>query len=376
MKSFVSGSFRLNTGYQAFFPEKINRTYEFDDSGMLPLLEQANLKLGELSTWSELAPDIDQFIRLFVVKEATFSSRIEGTQTSVEEALLKEDDILPERRNDWQEVNNYIAAMNECLQLLPALPLSSRMIKKAHGILLQGVRGESKMPGEFRTSQNWIGGATPMDAAFVPPPWTEVEPLMGDLENFLHNDNTNLPHLLKIALAHYQFETIHPFLDGNGRIGRLIIPLYLIAAGMLRRPAFYLSDFIERNKIHYYDHLTRVRTQNDLRPWCRFFLAGTVETCERSISALRSITALKKDCETVRLPTLGRRQPNAMVLLSRLFTNPIIQADEVAALTGVSMVSSYKLLDDFTRLGILKEQTGYRRNRVFVFREYLDLFER
>lgn len=376
MKSFISGSFRLNTGYQAFFPEKINRTYEFDDSSMLPLLELTHLKLGELSTWSELAPDIDQFIRLFVVKEATCSSRIEGAQTSVEEALLHEMDISPERKADWQEVNNYIAAMNKCLQLLPSLPLSSRMIKKAHAILLQGVRGERKLPGEFRTSQNWIGGATPMDAAFVPPPWTEVDGLMGDLENFLHNENTNLPHLLKIALAHYQFESIHPFLDGNGRIGRLMIPLYLISAGILPKPAFYLSDFIERNKAHYYDHLTKVRTQNDLRPWFRFFLAGTVETCERSIDALRKITALKKDCETQRLPTLGRKQPKAQLLLSRLFSYPIIRADEVAALAGMSLVSSYKLLNDFIRLGILKEQTGYRRNRVFVFRKYLDLFER
>ncbi|MBK8967945.1 MAG: Fic family protein [Saprospiraceae bacterium] len=376
MNSFQAGTFRLNTGYQAFFPEKINRSYAFDDSAMLPLLEKANLKMGELNTWSELAPDIGQFIRLFVVKEATLSSRIEGTQTSVEEALLNAEDIAPERRDDWQEVNNYIEAMNVCLRLLPSLPLSSRMIKKAHAVLLQGVRGERKAPGEFRRSQNWIGGATPMDAAFVPPPWTEIEALMGDLENFLHSENTQLPHLLKIALAHYQFETIHPFLDGNGRIGRLMIPLYLISVSMLQQPAFYISDFIERNKVHYYDHLTRVRMQNDIRPWFRFFLVGTIETCETAIVALRSITDLKKDCETKRLTTLGRRLPNARLLLDRLFSNPIIRADEVAAHAGVSLVSSYKLIDDFVRLGILQEQTGYRRNRVFVFREYLNLFER
>lgn len=376
MKSFISGYYRQNTGYSIFFPEKINRPYTFDDSSLLPLLEQATLLLGELNARSELAPDIDQFIRLFVVKEATFSSRIEGTQTSVEEALLDAADIAPERRDDWQEVNNYIEAMNECQHLLPSLPLSSRMIKKAHAILMQGVRGERKTPGAFRTSQNWIGGATPMDAAFVPPPWTEVETLMGDLENFLHNENTNLPHLLKIALAHYQFETIHPFLDGNGRIGRLIISLYLISAGILPKPAFYLSDFIERNKAHYYDHLTRVRTQNDLGPWFQFFLVGTIETCERSIAVLRAIGALKITCETIYLPTLGRRQANAHTLLSNLFSKPIVQADEVARLTGVSLVSAYKLLNDFVRLGILHEKTGYRRNRVFVFRDYLNLFER
>ncbi len=376
MDSFQSGTFRQETGYKAFQPVSINRSYEWNDSAMLPLLEKANLKLGELNTWSEFAPDIDQFIRLFVVKEATYSSKIEGTQTSVEEALLQFTDIVPDRRNDWQEVNNYIEAMRSSLGLLPSLPLSSRMIKKAHAILLQGVRGERKMPGEFRRSQNWIGGASPLDAVFVPPPWTEVDRLMGDLENFLHNENTQLPHLLKIALAHYQFETIHPFLDGNGRIGRLMIPLYLISVSVLAKPAFYLSDFIEKNKTHYYDHLTRVRTQNDLRPWFRFFLVGTVETCEAAISVLRSTIALKKECETKRLVTLGRKLPNALKLLHRLFTNPIIRADEVATLLKLSMVSAYKMINDFERLGILKEQTGYSRNRVFVFREYLDLFNR
>lgn len=376
MKTFRSGDFRQHVGYRAFFPEKINRAYEFTDSELLPLLEQASLRLGELNAFAELAPDADQFIRMFVAKEATFSSRIEGTQTTIEETLLKEEEVLPERRNDWQEVQNYIRAMNECLVLLPGLPLSTRMIKQAHQVLLQGVRGEQKLPGEFRRSQNWIGGATLHDAVFVPPPWTEVEDLMGDLEKFLHAEHTHLPHLLKIALAHYQFETIHPFLDGNGRIGRLMIPLYLVEASVLSKPVFYLSDFIERHKSYYYEHLTKVRTENDLRPWFRFFLAGTVETCQKAIGGLKGILELKQDCETRRLPSLGRKSPAGMVLLRRLFSNPMVRPDEVATLTGTSMVAAYRLIDDFIKLGILREQTGFKRNRVFVFDEYMKLFQR
>ena len=223
--NFKAGNYTQVTGYKAFQPERINKYYQFDETDLFSLLEKANIKLGELNAYAELVPDVEHFIRLHVVKEATVSSRIEGTHTNMEEALLKEDEIVPEKRNDWREVNNYILAMNQSIEQLNTLPLSSRMLKNAHKTLLSGVRGEHKLPGEFRSSQNWIGGATLIDAAFIPPTWQEVDPLMGDLENFLHNDKTGLTHVLKIALAHYQFETIHPFLDGNGRIGRLMITL-------------------------------------------------------------------------------------------------------------------------------------------------------
>jgi Fic family protein len=372
---FKSGTYIPSNGYKAFQPTKINRAYRFDYTDLLPLIEQANLKLGELSAYSELVPDVDHFIQLHVIKEATVSSKIEGTHTNMEEALLQENEIDPERRDDWREVNNYIRSMKHSISELENLPLSSRLLKQAHGILLKDVRGDHKMPGEFRTSQNWIGGASLKDAAFIPPVWQEVDPLMGDLENFLHNDQTGLPHVIKIALAHYQFETIHPFLDGNGRIGRLMITLYFIHAGILKKPVLYLSDFFERHRSLYYDNLTGIRTRNDLKTWAKFFLVGIVETSEKAIQGLRKILALKVDCETKRISQLGKKMKPAQALLHSLFSEPLVRPDEVATITGLSMVSSYKLIEDFERLNILKEITGNQRNRIFAFHEYFNVFD-
>lgn len=372
---FKAGKHISGSGYKYFQPSLINQQYRFDDAELLPLLERANLKLGELNAYSELVPDVDHFIKLHVLKEATVSSKIEGTQTNMEEALLQEAEIDPERRDDWREVNNYIKAMNYSINELQKLPLSSRLLRQTHGILMKSVRGDHKMPGEFRTSQNWIGGVTLKDAAFIPPVWQEVQPLMGDLEKFLHANQTGLPHVIKIALAHYQFETIHPFLDGNGRIGRLLITLYFIYAGILKKPVLYLSDFFERNKLLYYDNLTNVRNKNDLKTWLRFFLMGTIETAEKSIQDLRNILELKKHCETERITTLGKKMKPAQALLHQLFSEPIVRPGQVAAITGLSMVSSYKLLEDFERLSILKEFTGNQRNRVYAFEEYFNVFK-
>lgn len=371
---FKSGTYRSSGSFKSFFPERINHSYHFDDADLLPLLEKANLKIGELSAYSELVPDVDHFIRLHVVKEATVSSKIEGTQTNMEEALLNEQEINPEKRNDWKEVNNYIKAMNRSIEDLKKIPLSTRLLKQAHMTLLQSVRGKYKMPGEFRVSQNWIGGSSIQDAVFIPPPWTEVESLMGDLDNFLHSDNTNLPHVIKIAIAHHQFETIHPFLDGNGRIGRLMITLYFIHAGILRKPVLYLSDFFERNRSTYYDNLMGVRTRHDIKTWIKFFLVGIIETSEKAIAGLRQILKLKGDCESKRIKMLGKKMHTAQTLLDHLFKNPIIRPPEVAKVTGLSLVSSYKLIEDFEKLKILTEMTGDQRNRVYAFREYFMIF--
>jgi Fic family protein len=373
--NFKAGNYIQATGYKAFQPERINKYYQFDETDLFSLLEKANIKLGELNAYAELVPDVEHFIRLHVVKEATVSSRIEGTHTNMEEALLKEDEIVPEKRNDWREVNNYILAMNQSIEQLNTLPLSSRMLKNAHKTLLSGVRGEHKLPGEFRSSQNWIGGATLIDAAFIPPTWQEVDPLMGDLENFLHNDKTGLTHVLKIALAHYQFETIHPFLDGNGRIGRLMITLYFIQAGIMKKPVLYLSDFFDRNRNLYYENLTLVRTKNDLKTWLRFFILGVIETCDKAVQGLKNILALKKDCETTRIVTLGKKMQSAQVLLQSLFVDPVVRPDRVAQLTGLSLVSTYKLIEDFEKLKILREVTGGQRYRIYLFDEYFKVFE-
>lgn len=294
---YNAGSTLKHLDYKAFLPTKINDNWSWNDRELARLAEKAAIAIGQLDAYAQLIPDIDHFIRMYVTKEATVSSKIEGTQTNMEEALLKETDINPERRNDWVEVNNYINALNDSILRLEALPLSSRLLKVAHKTLLSGVRGEHKLPGEFRRSQNWIGGSSLLSAVFIPPIHEEVNNLMGDLENFLHNEDTGLTNLIKIAIAHYQFETIHPFLDGNGRIGRLMITLYLVEKGILQKPVLYLSDFFEKNRDAYYNNLTRVRTKNDMLKWVKFFLIGIIETCNNSNQLLKDIIALKKDCE-------------------------------------------------------------------------------
>lgn len=375
LKNFKAGLLILQpTGYKSFIPDTINQTYTWQEAGINTLLEKATLQLGALNSFSQFVPDINLFIRMHVVKEATESSRIEGTQTNIEEALVKQSEINPEKRNDWQEVNNYINAMNHAIPRLQTLPLSSRLLKETHAILLDGVRGEHKLPGYFRNSQNWIGGASLNDAVFIPPPHHEVGRLMGDLENFLHNDAIAVPHLVKIAVAHYQFETIHPFLDGNGRIGRLLITLYLIENKIIDKPILYLSEFFEKHKSLYYDNLTNVRRNNDMLQWIRFFLEAIIQTCDKASLSLKKTMQLRQECEGGKIIHFGKKAPNAKKLLDYLFTQPVVTAQQVAEVLDISMVSSYKIIDNFANAGILHETTGFKRNRFFIFKEYLQIF--
>lgn len=364
------------TGYKSFVPNTINKSITWDDPAINTLLEKATLQLGALNSFSTFVPDIDLFIRMHVLKEATVSSRIEGTQTNMEEALIRQSELTPEKRDDWQEVTNYTAAMNYAIAKLERLPLSSRLIKETHKVLMTKARGEHKLPGEYRSSQNWIGGASINDAVFVPPPFSEVEPLMNDLEKFIHNEQIQVPHLIRIAIVHYQFVTIHPFLDGNGRIGRLMITLYLISQKILEKPILYLSDFFEKHKGLYYDNLMGVRRTNDLGQWIKFFLEAVNQTSEIAAKSLQQIMQLRHDCQGTRIIGLGRKIPNAKKLLDYLFTQPLVNAQDVADRLDISLVSAYKIIDDFMRLNILKEMTGFKRNRYFIFKEYLDQFHK
>jgi len=362
------------TGYSYFLPNKINEIWRWEDQSINKLLEKAAIKLGELNSFSKLVPNIDLFIQLHVTKEAVVSSRIEGTQTQLDEALLDEDEIIPERKNDWREVNSYIKALNYAVGELENLPISSRLIKQTHKILLSSVRGENKLPGEFRVSQNWIGGVNLLDAVFIPPHYKFVNELMGDLENFLHNDEIHIPALVKIAVAHYQFETIHPFLDGNGRIGRLLITLFLVDQKILSKPLLYLSAFFEKNKGLYYDNLTFVRTKNDMTQWLKFFLAGVAETAENATQTLSKILALKAELESVINENFGKKSGKAGLFLQDLFKKPVIHVNQVKDLTQSSYKAANDLVNDFVKAGILREMTGQSRNRVFVFDQYLKLF--
>ena len=352
MKNFKAGRYINQGTNKSFQPEKINRQWNVDDMEVMDLLSQADRQLGRLDMYSEYIPNIDLFISMHVLKEASQSSKIEGTKTNIEEALLDKADIIEEKRDDWEEVQNYILALNTAISRLEKIPLSSRLIKETHKILLKGVRGRHKHPGEFRSSQNWIGGASINDATFVPPTHTTVNAYMGDLENFAHNKNYYFPDLLKIALIHYQFETIHPFLDGNGRVGRLMITLYLVEEGILKKPVLFLSDFFERNRILYYDNLTCVREKNDLIQWCKFFLVGVIETAKNSIMTFDSILKLQKELDG-KLQSLGRRSVNAQTIVNYLFQRPILDAQKAKELTGLSLPSVYKLIDEMESLKIV-----------------------
>ena len=374
IKDFKAGTYRAGHKYRYFLPEKINHSFFWTDKGINELLERASLKLGELNAFSQFVPDIDMFIKMHITKEAVISSRIEGTQTNMEEALIDKPGIDPERRDDWQEVNNYVRAMNTAIEELNTLPLSNRLIKNTHKTLLSSGRGEYKTPGEFRRSQNWIGGASLADATFIPPAHTELPELLSDLELFLHNTEIQIPHLIKIALAHYQFETIHPFLDGNGRIGRLLITLYLVSQGILDAPLLYLSDFFEKNKTLYYDNLTFVRTKNDLGQWIKFFLVGVIQTAEKSVDTLDKIVNIKKSIEEESILLMGRRTKQGMVLFHQLFSQPVLTSKEVESMTGLSRKAANDLIKVFIEKNILTETTGYQRNRVFIFDEYMRLF--
>jgi len=375
LEKYVSGKNEKDpTGYSYFMPSLINQQWKWEEQSINTLLEKAAIKLGELNSYSKLVPNIDLFIQLHVTKEAVVSSRIEGTKTQIEEALMDENEISPEGKDDWQEVNNYIKALNQAITELETLPISSRLIKKTHQILLDNARGENKQPGEYRRSQNWIGGNSLADAVFIPPHQKNVDELMGDLEKFLHNEDIKVPALIKIGIAHYQFETIHPFLDGNGRIGRLLITLFLVEQKILNKPLLYLSAFFEKNKSLYYDNLTFVRTKSDMTQWLKYFLVGVAETAEDATQTLSDILELKTKLEISITTTFGKRSNNALLLLQFLFTKPIVYVNQVKEVTRSSYKSANDLVSDFVNVGILKEMTGQNRNRIFGFDQYLKMF--
>lgn len=373
LTEFKAGKEIQRLKYLSFEPNLINHAWIIDDPQVQLILSHANIKLGELNAYSQLIPNVDFFIKMHIMKEGTLSTRIEGTQTNIDEAVQKEEYIDPEKRDDWQEVQNYVIAMNHAIERLHTLPLSNRLLKETHMTLIKGVRGTHKQPGDFRQSQNWIGGSNLADAVFIPPHHESLGKLMADLELFLHNENVMVPALIKIGIAHYQFETVHPFLDGNGRLGRLLITLFLVENNLLTKPTLYLSDFFEKNKSLYYDNLMRVRTHNDLTQWLKFFLEGIRVTSENSINTFKKIIGLQKNIET-KIMTLGKKQALAKSLLHYLFTKPISDSTDVATALNINASTALRLISDFIRLGILIEVTGYKRNRIFVFNDYLKLF--
>lgn len=374
-KDFQSGTFEQQYQYKSFLPAAVNHDWSWDDPQINVLLETAIRRLGELNAYSLLIPNIDHFIQMHVVKEAHYSSKIEGTKTEMDEVLLAKENVSPEKRDDWQEVQNYIKAMNHGTKRLAKMPLSNRLLKEMHEILLKGVRGSHKAPGEFRTSQNWLGGSSISDAVYIPPHHNQVPELMGDLEKFLHNFDVHVPHIIRAAIAHYQFETIHPFLDGNGRIGRLLITFYLVSNDLLRSPCLYLSAFFEKHKSSYYEALSRVREQNDLGHWIKFFLNAVINTTETGIDTFQKIIQLSQKVDA-KILKMGRRAEKGRDFLQMLYQRPVVTATEVEKSLDMTLKSAIALIEEFEKMGILKEVTGGQRNRIYEFSDYLALFDR
>ena len=374
-ETFKAGRWTPRYQYKSFEPVPVNHAWTWEDPQTNALLEQATRALGELNAFSLIVPDIDLFIQMHVVKEAQSSSKIEGTQTGIDEALMPEAQIRPEKRDDWREVRNYVEAVNTAVAELERLPLSNRLLRQTHAILMQGVRGAHKLPGEFRNSQNWIGGSSLADAAFIPPHHEGVMELMSDLEQFWHNETIVVPHLIRAAISHYQFETIHPFLDGNGRIGRLLIPLYLISHGLLAKPSLYLSDFFERNRASYYDALMRVRVGNDLIHWIRFFLNGVAQTATNGRDVFRQVLTLRTEVEQV-AAGMGKRAGLAREALNVLYRQPVVDAGDLSRALDVTTPTANALVKALIEKHILVETTGQQRGRIYAFDRYLELFLR
>jgi Fic family protein len=343
------------------------------DGRFQQLLERAVLALGRLDSLTTLLPDTDLFLYVYVRKEAVLSSQIEGTQSSLSDLLLFELEEMPGVPiEDVVEVSSYVAAMEHGLsRLREGFPLSNRLLREIHGVLLARGRGSEKDPGEFRRSQNWIGGSRPGNAAFVPPPPQVVEDCMSDLERFLH-EGDGVPIVLRAALAHVQFETIHPFLDGNGRVGRLLITLLLCHAGVLREPLLYLSLYLKQNRDEYYQLLDQVRKDGDWEAWLNFFLEGVRQTAESAVSTARRLVALFQD-DRGRIQTRGRAAGSALRVHDVLKQRPLVALQEIRRRTGLSFPAVSDAMFLLADLGIARELTGKKRNRVFGYTRYLDI---
>lgn len=373
IEDFKAGEKRPCYQYECFVPSFVNHDWSWDSQELTMALERAVKGLAGLDVCAQFVPDIDLFIRMHIVREANASSRIEGTQTEMEEVILPEESVVEERRNDWREVNNYIQSMNWAIDELKRLPLSIRLLRGAHEKLLAGARGDTKHPGEVRQSQNWIGGNSIATARYVPPAIEYLPDLLSDLEKFWHNEEIRVPNLIRCAISHYQFESIHPFLDGNGRVGRLLIPFYLISKGELSCPSLYISSHLERNRDAYYDFLSRVRRDNDLMGWVLFFLEAVADTSHTGCEKFKRIFALRDEMSAVAASLsnaeLARRAFRYLYSVPRVTVNQL--TDEL----GCGYQAASRLVKALVSKGVLAPSSDAKRNTIYDFKRYLDVFK-
>jgi len=376
LEKFKAGGYAKQNDYSTFVPAPVDIPWEWRDTSLNMLLERASGEIGGLNAFAELVPNIDVYITMHIRTEANKSSKIEGTKTSIEEDLMRIEDIAPEKRDDYIEVHNYINALQHGINRITVddFPLCLRLIREIHEVLMQGVRGEHKAPGEFRKSQNWIGGTMPSRAMYVPPSVPDMNIALSDFEKFLNNDAYNVPHLVKAAIAHYQFETIHPFLDGNGRVGRLIVPLYLLNKGVITKPCFYISDYFERNRELYYAALDKPRRENDLAHWVKFFLTAAIDTAKSAkvkfSNAVNVVNRLNETASAVK----GNIE-NVQAILNAFYIEPVLNMKEICEKTSLQQRTASNIASDMQKRGILLETTGFSRNKTFMLKEYVDVFK-
>lgn len=347
------------------------------NNNLISLLSKADMAIGKLNAIDQLVPDVDYFIFMYIRKEAALSSQIEGTQATLLDLVKAEAKLENEKPpSDLDEIINYIKAMNYGIKKMEELPLSLRLIKEVHKELLKGVRGESRTPGEFRKIQNWIGGRTIETATFIPPKVPEMQKALNDLERFMHEEKESLPPLIKTALLHAQFETIHPFLDGNGRTGRLLITFYLYKEGILSKPLLYLSDYFNRYRNHYYEKLNSYRFGTGVEEWLKFFLDGVKVVSEEAIETAIKITKLKEK-DTEKVSGFGKNAEKALKLLNKLYSLPIVDSKLISKITGItSKTNTNTLITKFIKAGILREITGKERNKRYIYSEYIKQFSK
>jgi Fic family protein len=374
LEEFEAGSYRNQGDFKSFIPSTVNDTWVWHSPIVNTLLSEASKELGGLNSYSELIPNIDIYIYMHIQVEANKSNRIEGTHTSVEEDMMSPEDLLPEKRDDVMEVNNYVRAMNYGIERISKddFPFSSRLIRELHAILLNGVRGTHKTPGEFRLSQNFIGGSMPSNAVYVPPAVCDLNDAMNDFDKFMNNLD-GMPTLIRLAIMHYQFETIHPFLDGNGRMGRLMIPLFLLSRKELSKPCFYISDYFEKHRIEYYDALQRVRLNNDLIGWICFFLRASIDTAKTAKEKFRA--ALKQVQKYNDYLAAKKTTPETLKkIIQCMYVKPVASVAVLAEQTELTVQTINKAVKILASDGILVELTGNSRNRIFSLDDYIRVF--
>ena len=373
-RKIIAGS--RHAQYSCFIPATLppkNPGIKYDDE-MIYLISEANRYIGRLDEVTDTLISPSYFVYMYARKEATLSSQIEGTRATFSDLIKAEAGMSDEVPNDVKEIENYVKATIYGFERLETLPLSLRLIREIHAILMEGVRGESKTPGEFRRSQNWIGGYSISTASYVPPSIDNLNECLDNFEKFMHETDRMSP-LVKAALIHSQFEMIHPFLDGNGRVGRLLIAFYLAANDILHKPTLYLSMFIKQHRESYYECLANIHAKGDYESWIKFFLAGVIETAQEAVEIARSISALREE-DLKKIAALGRISENALIIYESLFDKPTISIEEAMSKLNVSIATSGRLLERLCEEGILSSLNNRKRKKIFVYKRYIDLFNK